>query len=160
MQVKDKYDEVFQIEMEGWAYGLANYPGEIFPELVFRVLRELEPSFIAAIEHHYAFNILEVSSNFSRSAKYLVHEMDIAFYILTLFPHPSRFKEEGQFTMASVIDQVEKAYGGALERMEKKWKWDAAYESELSKDPDLKVAHETMLAAAKKEAEDIVKKAP
>lgn len=67
--------------MEGWAYGLANYPREIFPELVFRVVRELETSFTASIEQGHAFNIIELSQLFSKSAKYLVHEKDITFCI-------------------------------------------------------------------------------
>ena len=128
--VKGKYDEVFQIEMEGWAYGISNYPGEIFPELVFRVMRELEQSFILAIEHNYAFNIIEIATMFSRSAKYLVHEKDITFCILSLLPPPSRFDEDGQFTMAQIIDQVEQAYGGAIERLEKKWRWESKNEKE------------------------------
>ena len=130
--VKDKYDEVFQLEMEGWAFGLANYPGEIFPELVFRVVRELEPSFIAAIEHCFPFNIVEVATLFSKSAKYLVHEKDITFCILSILPPPSRFDEDAQFVMAQVIDQVEKTYGGALERLEKKWRWENRVSQENS----------------------------
>lgn len=90
--VKNRYDEVFQIEMEGWAYGLSNYPGEIFPELVFRVVRELESSFTAAIQNGHAFNIVELSQLFSKSAKYLVHEKDITFCILSVMPLPGKLR--------------------------------------------------------------------
>lgn len=121
---KDRYDEIFHIEMEGWAYGIANYPGEIFPELVFRVLRELEPSFTAAIEHHHIFDLVALAEMFSKAAKYLVHEKDIAFCILSMFPPPSRFDEDGQFVMAQIIDRVEQTWAGALERLEKKWRWE------------------------------------
>lgn len=131
MDSHNRYGEVFQIEMEGWSYGLSSYPGDIFPELVFRVLRELEPSFIEALQKNHPFDILAVSKLFSKSAKYLVHEKDIAFCILSLFPAPSMFNEEAQFTMACVIDQVEKEYGGALERMNKKWQWEAKAAKEL-----------------------------
>ena len=132
IRVLGKYDEVFQIEMEGWAYGISNYPGEIFPELVFRVMRELEGSFVAAVEHHFAFNIIETATMFSRAAKYLVHEKDITFCILSLLPPPNQFDEEGQFVLAQIVDQVEQAYGGALERLEKKWRWEQ--KSERDKD--------------------------
>lgn len=130
ISVKDKYDEVFQIEMEGWAYGISNYPGEIFPELVFRVIRELEQSFISAVKHHYVFDIIGISSMFSRAAKYLVHEKDICFCILSLIPPPPQFDEDGQFVMAQIIDKVEQAHGGALERLEKKWKWQDGLEKD------------------------------
>ena len=128
--VKNRYDEVFQIEMEGWAYGLSNYPGEIFPELVFRLVRELESSFTAAIQNGYAFNVIDLSQLFSKSAKYLVHEKDITFCILSVLPLPSSLDLDAQYIMAQVIDQVETTYGGALERMEKKWKWEQRYEDE------------------------------
>jgi hypothetical protein len=130
--VKNRYDEVFQIEMEGWAYGLANYPGEIFPELVFRVVRELESSFVTALQNGFAFNILELSETFSKAAKYLVHEKDICFCILSILPLPTTLDLDAQFTMAQVIDQVEQTYGGALERMEKKWQWEQKAEANNS----------------------------
>jgi hypothetical protein len=133
IQPKDRYDEIFQIEMEGWAYGISNYPGEIFPELVFRVLRELEPSFTAAIQNHYVFDIAALAGMFSKSAKFLVHEKDIAFCILSMFPPPSRFDEDGQFVMAQIIDKVEQTWGGALERLEKKWRWEAQNNRDKSK---------------------------
>lgn len=133
---KDRYDEIFQIEMEGWAYGLSNYPGEIFPELVFRVMRELESSFIEAIRHHHIFDVLQISSLFSRSAKYLVHEKDIAFCVISMFPPPSTFDEDQQFVMAQILDKVEQAYGGALDRLEKKWKWQLRGDADLPNPDD------------------------
>lgn len=131
MNVLSKYNEVFQIEMEGWAHGLQNYPGEIFPELVFRVVRELEPRFIKAIEHNYAFNIVEVATMFSKAAKYLVHEKDITFCILSILPPVTHFAEEAQYVLGQIIDQVETTYGGALERLEKKWQYDVRCDREL-----------------------------
>ena len=127
---KNRYTEVFQIEMEGWAYGLSNYPGEIFPELVFRVVRELESSFTTAIQNGHAFDIIELSQLFSKSAKYLVHEKDITFCILSVLPAPSKLDLDGQYVIAQIIDQIEQTYGGALERMEKKWRWELHYERE------------------------------
>ncbi|MBX7144661.1 MAG: hypothetical protein K1X79_09445 [Oligoflexia bacterium] len=124
MAVKDQYDEIFKVEIEGWCYGLSNYPGEIFPGLIHRVIKELSPSFREALEHGVAFNILEISQKFSKAAKYLVHEKEIAFSILSQFPHPASLTEDAQFVMAQIIDQVEQTYGGALERLHKKWGWE------------------------------------
>jgi hypothetical protein len=121
LKVKDRYDEVFKIEIDGWCYGVANYPGEVFPGLVHRVVKELGPSFKEALEHNVVFNVIEISQALSKAAKYLVNEKEIAFGILTQFPHPSILDEDSQFIMAQVIDQVEQTYGGALERLHKKW---------------------------------------
>ena len=58
LKVIDSYDEIFGVEIDGWCYGVTNYPGEIFPGLVHRVIKELSPSFSAAIEHNVVFDIL------------------------------------------------------------------------------------------------------
>ncbi|MBN8549719.1 MAG: hypothetical protein J0M12_10425 [Deltaproteobacteria bacterium] len=124
LPVKDSYDEIFKIEMDGWCYGISNYPGEIFPGLVHRVIKELGPSFREAIEHNVVFNVIETAQKFSKAAKYLINDKEIAFSILSTLPNPSVLDEDGQFIMAQLIDQVERAYGGALERLQKKWGWE------------------------------------
>ena len=118
---KNSYEEIFKVELDGWCYGITNYPGEIFPGLVHRVVKELGPTFVAALEHNVIFDILDISMKLSKAAKYLVDEREICFSILAQFPHPTTLKEDGQFALAQVIDQVEQAYGGALDRLNKKW---------------------------------------
>ena len=128
--IRDNYNEVFQQEIDSYTEGLENYPGEIFPELVFRVVRELEESFVTAINHNYIFDVLVLARQIARAAKFLVHEKDIAFCILSVLPPPSAFNEEGQYTLAQIIDQLEKAHGNAIERLEKKWRWEIKFERE------------------------------
>ena len=130
--VKNSYHEVFRHEIEAYTEALENYPGEIFPELVFRVVRELESSFVEAINHQYPFDILTVSRELARAAKFLVHEKDIAFCILSVLPPPSKFPEDAQYCLGQIVDQVEQAHGGALERMHKKWRWEIKFEREQS----------------------------
>ena len=124
LPVKDRYDEIFKIEIDGWCYGLTNFPGEIFPGLVHRVVKELGFCFQEAIDHHYVFDVIEVSKKFSKAAKYLIHEKEIAFSILSQLPNPTALEEDAQFVMAQIIDQAERTYGGALERLQKKWGWE------------------------------------
>lgn len=121
LPVRDRYDEVFNVEVDGWCYGIQNYPGEVFPALVHSVVKELAPSFRTAIESNFVFDVLDISTRLSRAAKYLVDEREIAFSILSQLPCPHVLSEEAQFILAQVIDQVEQAYGGALDRLERKW---------------------------------------
>lgn len=116
------FEQIFKIEIEGWCYGLANYPGEVFPGLLHRIIRELAPTFIKALENEIAFDILDISMKLSKAAKYLIDEREICFSILAFIPTPEQFSEGAQFAMSRVIDQVEQAYGGALEKLEQKWK--------------------------------------
>lgn len=124
LTVKDRYDEVFEVEMEAWCYGLTNFPGEIFPGLIHRVIKELGPTFKEAIECHYVFDVIKTSQRFSKAAKYLISDKEVAFSILSQLPNPTQLDEDGQFVMAQVIDQVERSYGGALDRLQKKWGWE------------------------------------
>ena len=124
LKVIDKYDEVFEIEIDGWCYGITNFPGEISSGLVHRVIRELTDVFRAGIEHHYVFNLINVSERISKAAKYLIDEREITFSILAQLPNPVTVNEDQKFVLAQVIDQAEQAYGGAIERLEKKWAWE------------------------------------
>ena len=124
LKVKDRYDEVFEIEIDGWCYGITNFPGEVSSGLVHRVIRELTDVFRAAVEHNYVFNLLNVADRISKAAKYLIDEREITFSILAQLPNPVTINEDQQFILAQIVDQAEQAYGGAIERLEKKWAWE------------------------------------
>lgn len=121
VEVLDRFDEIFDVEVDGWCFGITNYPGEVFPGLIHRIIKELEETFRAAIEHNVIFDILDISLRFSRAAKYLVDEREICFSILAQLPNPASLEEDAQFVLAQIIDQAEQAYGGAVDRLEKKW---------------------------------------
>ncbi|MGI6524219.1 MAG: hypothetical protein ACOX2O_02855 [Bdellovibrionota bacterium] len=120
-QVKNRFNEVFDIEMDGMCYGIEKYPGEIFPGLVHALIKELSISLKLAVENYYPFDIIALAKKMSKAAKYLVNEKEITFSILAYLPHPNTLDEDGQFTLAQIIDQVEQTYGGALERLQRKW---------------------------------------
>lgn len=119
--VKNRYDEVFEIEIDGWCFGLTNYPGEISAPVVHRIIRELATSFQAAIDHNVVFNVIQIAGKFSEAARYLIHEQEIAMAIVAQLPNPATLLEEQQCVLGLVIDQVEQAYPGALESFYKRW---------------------------------------
>lgn len=120
--VKDRYDEVFDIEIDGWVFGLTNYPGEVSPPVLHRIIRELGSSFLMAVEHNVVFNVLEVAAKFSDATKNLVHEQEIAMAIVAQLPNPALLLEEQQCVLGLIIDQVEQAYPGALTSFYNRWK--------------------------------------
>jgi hypothetical protein len=120
--IKDRYDEVFEIEIDGWVFGLTNYPGEISPQIIHRIIRELATSFHLAVEHNVVFNPLQVAKKFSDASRSLVHEQEIAMAILAQLPNPAVLNEEGQCILGLVVDQVEQAYPGALDSFYDRWK--------------------------------------
>ncbi|MCB0318350.1 MAG: hypothetical protein KDD56_06300 [Bdellovibrionales bacterium] len=121
IEIRERFNEYFDIEIEGWIHGITNYPGEIYKELVHTIIRELRPAFEQAIIHFYPFDIVDISLKLSKAAKYLIHEKEIAFCILAQFPHPTQLDENSLFIMGQVIDQVENEWGGAVERLNRKW---------------------------------------
>lgn len=131
-KVKNRYDEIFEVEIDGWCYGIMHFPGEIHSALIHRVIQELSSAFREAVENRYVFNLLDLAVRLSRASKYLVPEKEIAFAILYQLPNPSQFDEEGQFIVAQLVDQVEQAYGNAIERIQKKWAWENAKKREAA----------------------------
>jgi hypothetical protein len=121
-QVKDKYDEIFEIEIECWCYGLIKFPGDLTPPLVHRVIRELEPILRAAIDHSYIFDLHKTTAQIYNSTAHIVSEKEICFSLLSHLPMPYVLTEDGQYVVAQILDQAELRYQGVLERLEKRWK--------------------------------------
>ena len=119
--VKDRYNEVFQIELDGWCFGITNYPGEISPNIIHRIVRELAASLQAAIEHNVAFNILEISENISIATRGRVHTKEIALAMIAQLPNPAILQEEQQCVLGVIIDTVDRQYTGALESFYRRW---------------------------------------
>lgn len=119
--VINRYDEVFQIEMDGWCFGITNYPGEVSAQVVHRIVRELSSSFQAAVEHNVVFDILDLANKFSVAARSLVHPQEITFAIIAQLPNPANLHEDQQCVLGMVIDKVEQQYPGALEMFYKRW---------------------------------------
>lgn len=119
--VKNRYDEVFEIEIDGWCFGLTNYPGEISAPIVHRIIRELATSFQTAIEHNVVFNILEISDKLAEAARFLIKPEEITSAIVAQLPNPATLLEEQQCVLGLVIDQVEQAYPGSLDAFYKRW---------------------------------------
>lgn len=120
-EVLDGYDEVFAVEIDGWCFGLANYPGEVSAQVVHRIVRELQSSFQAAIEHHVVFDILAVAAKISEAARFLVHEKEIALAVVAQLPNPAILSEDQQCVLGMVIDKVESQYEGALNGFYRRW---------------------------------------
>jgi hypothetical protein len=116
-----RYDEVFKIEIDGWCFGISNYPGEISAPVVHRIIRELGSAFQAAIEHNVVFDILEMSSKFSEASRCLIHPEEIAMAMVSQLPNPAILSEDQQCVLGQILDKVDQAYNGALNNFYKRW---------------------------------------
>ena len=116
-----RYDEVFKIEIDGWCFGISNYPGEISPSIIHRIVRELASSFQAAIEHNVVFDILELSQKVSEATRCLVHPQEIALAMVAQLPNPAILNEDQQCVLGLIIDKVDQSYSGALDSFYRRW---------------------------------------
>ncbi len=122
--VKERFDEIFDMEVQCWCYGFARYPGNLNQELVHRVVREMAPTFKAAVQHNHIFDLIETAERIAKSTRYVISTKEAAFSILIQLPTPFELDEEAQFVLAQIIDQGEMAYGDVLMTLEKRWRRD------------------------------------
>jgi hypothetical protein len=116
-----RYQEVFAVEIEGWCYGISQYPGEIFPALIFSIIKELAPSFHQAIVCGVEVDVLDIAMKLSRAAKYLVDEQEIGMRVFLLLPNLAELPVHSQNVLEKIIQKVDTTYPGAASLLEEKW---------------------------------------
>ncbi len=121
MSQDNQATEIFSTEIDGWCYGLAQYPGEIFDGLVYRVIVEMRPVFEKAIHKEVTIDLKQVVRKFREASKFLVPEKEIAQCIIKQLPDPAAIGEGPQYAVATVLDQAERDFGVALEEVERFW---------------------------------------
>lgn len=119
---QEKVAKAFNDVIAGWIYGIREYPGEIYPELIYAVIKEMKQDLWMAIECLHIFDPVEIAEQVISAAKYLVDEKEVVFNLLAQLPSPGILKTEDQlFVLAQIVDKVEQRYEGALARLERKW---------------------------------------
>jgi hypothetical protein len=126
MVLKDRttYKRLFPLEIRSWQEAIANYEGEVSDELVYDCLDVIFPAFRKAIACGVVFDVMDISAQFSRSAKYLVDERMIAFKILASLPDPLSVSEDERMVISTIAELVEERYRGTVAYLERKWALD------------------------------------
>jgi len=118
------YRRLFPIELQSWQEAISKFDGEVNDELVYDCLDLVFPAFRKAIECGVVFDVMEISSQFSRAAKYLVDERMIAFKILASLPDPLTLQEDERMVLSAITEKVEDRYKGTVAYLERKWALD------------------------------------
>lgn len=121
-QSSQRYASVFPVEVECWCFGISNFPGQLYPKLIHRVIKEMSPTFRAAIDNSYVFDVFDTAKKVYLASAGIIPEKQIVFSILANLPMAFELEEESQFILAQIIDQVEKVYGGVIDQMEELWR--------------------------------------
>ena len=117
-----EFEEIFEIELDCWCYGLQRVNREIDSSVLHKVIKEFAPVLLKSIQHLYVCDLIETSRRLTSAARCKVSQKEITFYILSYLPSPSELTEEQSATLQKIVDGVEKTYGGAVQRLEKRWK--------------------------------------
>ena len=117
-----RYAEIFLAEVECWCFGISNFPGQLYPKLIHRVIKEMSPTFRAAIDNGYIFDVFATAKKIYSACAGVISEKQIVYSILANLPLAFELEEESLFILAQIIDQVEQQYGGVIDQMEALWK--------------------------------------
>ncbi len=115
------YQENFQIVISAYAAGIRSYPGEVYDELIYIFIKDLEPMFIEALKFEYAFDILEIAEKFCEAGMFRLSPEGVVDTLLSLFPHPSELSMMEQDTLIAMLEIVDRSLPGTVERMQ--WEW-------------------------------------
>lgn len=118
------YKEILKIELEGWCYGIANYPGEMHSNLIHRIIEELRPTFYRAMNEKVEIDFLKLASKLAQASKYCVDEKELVVSMLGHLPNPSNLDDESAEYVRSAIDKVKKTFPDIEEILRLKWELD------------------------------------
>ena len=118
----NSYGEIFEVELRCWCIGLSRATEHVDRSVLHQVIKEFAPVLREAIENLYACDLIETANRLITSSRCHVSEKEIVFYILSLLPTPLEVSKGQAEVIHRMVDQAEKAYGGAFKRLERKWK--------------------------------------
>ncbi len=121
---KKPFSELLKIELEGWCYGIANYPGEITAPIIHRIIEELQPSLLRAMEEGVEIDFYKLASKISQAAKYIVDEREIVTSLLMNFPNPKYLSPTVKDYFEKALDKVSKVFPEVIQILEMKWRFD------------------------------------
>jgi hypothetical protein len=119
--VEKSFSEIFEIELKCWCFGVSHTSEKVNQKVLHQVIKEMAPLFREAIEHDFVFSISEISRRLIEAGKCKASEKEIAFSMLSVLPTPSELVKNQNETLKKIVQKVEDTYGGAFDRLSKKW---------------------------------------
>lgn len=115
--------DIFDLEIQAWCYGLKNYPGEIYTDLVAAVLDEVAPCFKEALKSKLQISVIDIADKFVEASHYIVDHYTITKLICQKFPNPNDLADDMDelYLIANILDEIEGRYVGFHTVMENYW---------------------------------------
>lgn len=119
---ENSFSEKFDSLIEAFCTGLTEYEGEVHEKLFSEFVKTLKPAFEEAIMKGYAFDILTIAEKLSEVSYFRVEPENILQMLLDILPNPKNLSQDEQFTLAQILDPVDRVLPGVLERLQYDWK--------------------------------------
>ena len=115
--------DIFDLDIQAWCYGLKNYPGQINTDLVAAVLNEVAPCFKEALKANLQFRVVDIAEQFVEASHYVVDHYTITKLICQSFPNPNDLSDDMDelYLIANILDEIEGQYVGFHTVMENYW---------------------------------------
>ena len=115
------FEEVFEIELKCWCYGLERVDEVVDASVLHKVIKEFSPVLKEAIQNKYEFSIVDVATRFVTAAKCKQLLREIVYYLSSHLPAPFELKEEEKEILNKIISTAELKYQGINKRYSQKW---------------------------------------
>lgn len=116
------YDKIFPLEIESWCYGISRFPGALTPKIIHAVIREMSGTFLKAVQHQIAFNLLDVVARIQEASESIVNDRELTFYIIAQLPNPQKLNDSERATLDAIIARVQETYPDVVQRFEARLK--------------------------------------
>ncbi|MCS6961053.1 MAG: hypothetical protein NZT61_00920 [Deltaproteobacteria bacterium] len=118
------FKEILKIELEGWCYGISNYPGEIHAGLIHRIIQELQGTICRAMEEDVEIDFVKLGTKIAQASRYMVDEREVTFSLLCQLPNPNYLDGKEQQYVRRAIQKACETFPEIEQMMELKWKFD------------------------------------
>ena len=110
------YAEIFPIEIEGWCRGIENFPGELSPLTIKRIVFQLQPAFLMAFESGLQVDLVAIARQFSVAARGVVALREVLEWLVEALPGPNGLSVDSLYSIADALGQANSSLPGLLDR--------------------------------------------
>src|SRR5690606_4785471 len=110
------------LEMACWYQALAAVPGEITPQLIHVLIKEMSGTFLTTINRGFSFSLTETAEKLHAVSKGAVNRKELVFHLIAQLPHPKVLSDAANETLNQILVRTEKTYPDVIRRYESRLK--------------------------------------
>lgn len=113
--------EMITFNLERWCFAVRNYPGEIYPKLIYKVIKHMAQTLREAIELDLIVNLVALGQRLAADGKFVVSEHDVVVALTAALPSPASVDKAHHLTLAQTLGLVEQVIPENLKNIKEHW---------------------------------------